>query len=293
MLADLDETKTLDELDFHHIPIWIRVSQLPLGLMNADVAEVIGNEIGAFLDVDTDDGSRAVGRFLRVKVRIDIRKPLMRGVTVIADDDGAERWCPVAYEHLPDFCYLCGLLGHMDRLCSHRWVKGKPLPYDRSLRCLPPKKKGIMEGGGRGASNSMLPWRTNPRGSGSRGSLSGSMGKPVDDKRSYSLSWKKDEAPSDEKNAGHAAGEDEATSPLNCLVIVPNKNGGDGIKKNLLSSLSTPVGADGSAQGESGTFVDAEMGYLKEQQEKKKKWKRAEKRRDEIPKGAWVLAQNH
>lgn len=59
-------------------------------------AESIGGEIGDFIEADTKDGNMAVGRFLKIKVRIDIRKPLMRGVTVIADNNGAERWCPLA-----------------------------------------------------------------------------------------------------------------------------------------------------------------------------------------------------
>jgi hypothetical protein len=86
-----------------------------------------------------------VGRFLRFIVKIDIRKPLMRGITVIADSNNVERWCPLAYEHLPDFCYVCGLLGHTDKLCDVAWEKGKPLPYSRSLRCSLPNKKGVLE----------------------------------------------------------------------------------------------------------------------------------------------------
>lgn len=106
VVSDLDETKTVDELEFNSVPIWVQVSQLPLGMMNAAIAEAIGGEIGDFIEADTEDGNVAVGRFLRIKVRIDIRKPLMRGVTVIADSNGAERWCPLAYEHLLDFCYM-------------------------------------------------------------------------------------------------------------------------------------------------------------------------------------------
>lgn len=162
VVADLDETKTLDELEFNFIPIWVQVSQLPLGMMNARTAEAIGDEIGEFLEANADDGCVVIGRFLRIKVRIDIRKPLMQGVTVIADSNGLERWCPLAYEHLPDFCYICGLLGHTDKLCVSPWEKGKPLPFNRSLRCFPPKKKGAVDFGGKGESRSMLPWRSAP-----------------------------------------------------------------------------------------------------------------------------------
>lgn len=144
--------------------------------MTTAAPETIGEEIGVFLDMDTNDGNVAMGRFLRIKVRIDICKPLMRGVTVIADSNGVEHWCPLVYEHLPDFCYICRLLGHIDKLCISSWEKGTPLPYNTNLRCFPPKK-GVPEFGGRGESHSMLPWRLASGGSGSRGSLSGSFGK--------------------------------------------------------------------------------------------------------------------
>jgi len=181
VVRDLDERKSLDELEFNFIPIWVQISGLPLGMMNVDTAEVIGDEIGEFLGADTDDGGGAVGRFLRIKVRLDIREKLRRGVMVITDGDEKERWCPLAYEYLPDFCFICGLLGHIDRLCEVTWPKGQPKPYDRSLKCLPPKKKSTGEGGGRGELHSMLPWRSSSGGSGSRGSF-GSWGKSEDRK---------------------------------------------------------------------------------------------------------------
>ena len=130
-------------------------------MMNAATTEAICGEIRDFIEADTEDGNVAVGRFLRIKVWIDIRKPLMWGVMVIADSNGVERWCPLVYEHLPDFCYICGLLGHTDKLCDQLWEKGKPLPYNRSLRCFPLKKKGGLELGSRGEYHSMCFQRSN------------------------------------------------------------------------------------------------------------------------------------
>lgn len=150
VVTELDETKSFEELEYNFTPIWIQVSHLPLGMMNAETAEAIGDEVGEFIVADTDDGSTTVGRFPRLKVRLDVRKQLMRGVTVVVDNKGGEKWCPIAYEHLPDFCYLCGILGHTDKVLSVPWERGAPMPYDRSLRALPPNKKGSVGLGGRG-----------------------------------------------------------------------------------------------------------------------------------------------
>jgi len=43
---------------------------------------------------------------------LDVRKPLMRGVTVCVGKEEKPLWCPVEYEFLPDFCYTCGIIGH-------------------------------------------------------------------------------------------------------------------------------------------------------------------------------------
>lgn len=303
MVTDLDESKTLDELEFFFTPMLVQVSQLPLGMMNSDTAEAIGDEIGEFMDVDTDDGRKAVGRFLRIKVRIDIRKPLMRGVMVIVDSIGSERWCPMAYEHLPDFCYICGLMGHIDKLCDVEWVRGKPLPYDRSLRVFPPKKKGSSEFGGKGGSNSMLPWHTNSGGSGSRGSLSDSFRKSKEGLRSEAPNWRKNISGSvEEGKGGLAVGEEkEVTSPLKILdkasLALAEKE--KDARKKLFPALSgkekvnsaiLDVNRGMQKEVHSEELIPADATKLNE----KKKWKRAklgeeEKKGGGLAKGSGTL----
>ncbi|KAL5778631.1 hypothetical protein ACOSQ2_009368 [Xanthoceras sorbifolium] len=51
------------------------------------------------------------GKFLRVKVSIDISKPLKR----------------VRYECLPAYCFACGLLGHAFRECTDIEAKKEAL----------------------------------------------------------------------------------------------------------------------------------------------------------------------
>lgn len=117
VMVDFDESKTLEEMDFNHIPIWVRVSNLPLGMLDKETGAILGEKIGKFRDVDVGDDGLAVGSVLRVKVVIDIRKPLMHGITVTVGVDEKEKWCPFAYEFLPDFCFVCDRIGHVDKQC--------------------------------------------------------------------------------------------------------------------------------------------------------------------------------
>lgn len=144
IMVDFDETKTVEEMEFAHIPIWIRVSKLPFGLMHKEMGEAIGNEVGEFLEMEKEEDGLAVGKFLRIKIKLDIRKPLMRGVTVYIEKEGEEDrpvWCPLMYEYLPDFCYTCGLIGHVDKMCGVKLKAGEVQPFGRCLRFISEKRR--------------------------------------------------------------------------------------------------------------------------------------------------------
>ena len=79
--------------------------------MNKDVGGRVANEIGELITVDVSQNGLAWGPFLRIRVNIDITKPLMRAKMMRIEglDVG---WIYFQYERLPIFCYRCGILGH-------------------------------------------------------------------------------------------------------------------------------------------------------------------------------------
>ncbi|RLM59154.1 retrotransposon protein, putative, unclassified [Panicum miliaceum] len=178
VMVDFGNSKTIEELDFSFIPIWIRVMKLPLGMMKRATGEAIGDEIGEFMPMDLDDDDTAVGRFIRIKVKLDIRKPLMRGLTVCVREENRPVWCPVEYEYLPDFCYTCGIIGHTDKVCGVKLSRGEVQQYSKKLRCMLERSRlddgsGDRFGGGR----FILHWKSSGNGgrsfsSSSRGSAS-------------------------------------------------------------------------------------------------------------------------
>lgn len=52
---------------------------------------------------------------------MDPREPLRRGTNVKTGAMTENRWIPITYEKLPDFCYWCGKLGHTLQECD---IKG-------------------------------------------------------------------------------------------------------------------------------------------------------------------------
>jgi hypothetical protein len=77
--------------------------------------------------VDADEDDMAIGQFMRIKIRLDIRKPLMSRVTIDLGEGDAEKpiWYPLCYEFLPIFRYTCDIIGHTDRLCENPVEKRK------------------------------------------------------------------------------------------------------------------------------------------------------------------------
>jgi hypothetical protein len=178
VMESFDPCKTLDEYKFAQIPIWVRIYKLPLGLMDRDTCMAIGDQIGEYMEMDGVEDGMAVGKCLRVKVKKNLEEPLMRGTTVVVDEQGQTKWCPVQYEFLPDFCFICGMIGHIDRGCSIKLKRGEEPQFGKWLKWIPQRRvnqytnqQSWSDKGGRRIYNL-----------GSNGSKSGSEG----------LTWRKD-----------------------------------------------------------------------------------------------------
>lgn len=79
---------------------------MPLASMTQDVGVQIGESIGRVVTVQIDDRGIGWGKFLRIKVEVDISKTLRR--CVFLTFKGKKTWVPLKYERLPNFCFKCG-----------------------------------------------------------------------------------------------------------------------------------------------------------------------------------------
>ena len=70
---------TARTVSFMHIPIQVQVWGLPFDLINEEADQDIGRGLGKFIDMDCKASKLDQAHFLRVRVEIQLDKPLRRG----------------------------------------------------------------------------------------------------------------------------------------------------------------------------------------------------------------------
>lgn len=115
----------IDEIPFGEDPLkvplwflnfWIQVYDLPNGFMSEAVGQQLGNFFGVFLEYDARNNSSIWREFMRIKIKVDVRKPLKRKKK-IRRKNGSEFTVTCKYERLGDFCFVCGVVTHTERFC--------------------------------------------------------------------------------------------------------------------------------------------------------------------------------
>ncbi|KAL0412201.1 UNVERIFIED_CONTAM: hypothetical protein Slati_3809800 [Sesamum latifolium] len=134
----------LDRCDF-----FVHVHDLPLNKMNLGIATIIGNSLGRFRDMEMDDTGRAWGTTLRIRVSLDVTAPLKRALR-LCTTRGEEHLVSLTYERLQNFCYLCGVLGHISKYCEVHFEDGfedpgDDTPYGPWLRAPVPTRAPIRQ----------------------------------------------------------------------------------------------------------------------------------------------------
>jgi hypothetical protein len=108
------------QLVFEKAAFWVRMYNLPLACMGSDIGEQIGATVG---EVDQNDGEAEWGEYLRVRIIIDLTKPLDRGRKINIRNKST--WVKLKYEKLPNFCYNCGVVRHSRWGCAAKSLKGE------------------------------------------------------------------------------------------------------------------------------------------------------------------------
>ncbi|KAL4309737.1 hypothetical protein GQ457_01G012650 [Hibiscus cannabinus] len=90
---------------------WICLPGLPLTLYKRSFLETIGNQIGSVIKVNFQTDNGCWGRFARLAVSLNLRRPLVSKLIING------RTQIVEYESLPTVCFHCGIYGHLKDIC--------------------------------------------------------------------------------------------------------------------------------------------------------------------------------
>jgi hypothetical protein len=79
VLNEFDGSIPISQMQFTHSPFWVQVHEMPLLLMTKGIGEKIGMSLGRLVDFDVARDGIGWGRCLRIRVVINLTKPLDRG----------------------------------------------------------------------------------------------------------------------------------------------------------------------------------------------------------------------
>jgi hypothetical protein len=116
ILKEVEESIPPAQMDFSKSPFWIQVHDILLICMNKHVGLKIGESIGRVEEVDVTGEGIGWGRCLRIRVQVDITKPLERGRAL--ELNGKMVWANFRYEKLPHLCFNCGRIFHKHSQCN-------------------------------------------------------------------------------------------------------------------------------------------------------------------------------
>lgn len=105
-------------MDFTRASFWIRMLHLPLACMCETMGFKIGSSVGGVEEVESEEDGMGWGEYLRVRINLDITKPLVRGRVLKLSNETT--WVAFQYERLPKYCFHCGDIWHGVRGCASR-----------------------------------------------------------------------------------------------------------------------------------------------------------------------------
>ncbi|KAK6140965.1 hypothetical protein DH2020_025293 [Rehmannia glutinosa] len=169
----------LDKIDqLNSVELWVQVWNLPYFWIGVETGRKIGKKFDKILDVVVPETGSSKGLFIRILAVVNLDKPLLRGTYITLHSEKV--WVDFRYEKLQNFCFYCGLVGHLERGCLARrddmqrdkleedqfgeWLRVSEVRNNKSLNnfpkatqppveqsSAPDKNRGILKSGGKSA----------------------------------------------------------------------------------------------------------------------------------------------
>ncbi|XP_057431502.1 uncharacterized protein LOC130724316 [Lotus japonicus] len=116
VMAKFDVNSIPSQVTLVRVPFWVRVYNLRVSLRTAAVVRSLGSTFAGLITWDRAEIHR-FREYMRIRVWVDVTKPLRRGQAMKAED-GASFQVRFRYEKLFNYCYKCGMMDHVVRDCA-------------------------------------------------------------------------------------------------------------------------------------------------------------------------------
>ncbi|TXG60181.1 hypothetical protein EZV62_014754 [Acer yangbiense] len=129
--------------------------------MNRRTAKWLAEQIGEVVEIPSDS-RECWEKFMRVRIRIDISKPLKRWLRLKLEKSEGITMVTLKYERLPEFCFACGRIGHgimecLDTEARKAAIEGNPTKFGAWMKApIPEKSNSRSNSQGNGSSPERL-----------------------------------------------------------------------------------------------------------------------------------------
>ncbi|KAL5548110.1 hypothetical protein UlMin_003341 [Ulmus minor] len=136
-------------MSFCNTPFWIQLHNILVFYMSKTVGSILGNMVGTVQEIECNQDGLCLGTFIRIRAIIDISKPLKRILKVCLGTDKEQVTILLRYEHLPELCFHCGIIGHPLKECPGRGSLQGDIPklkYGAWIKApIPPSSETILQ----------------------------------------------------------------------------------------------------------------------------------------------------